>query len=236
MLKVAITGAAGTIGTVLRKGLMPWHLLTLIDLRAIEGEETEIIDVAQDYSRLVQVLGGHDAVIHLAMDGRGGFKSDDNWVPENDKMIWNVYKACIETGVKKVIMASSIHTVAPTAKREYPTQDDLISPYSLPNPDTPYGAMKVFMEALGKYFAYKRGLEVICIRFGGVNLADRPSMPDEPYYHTVWLSHGDCIGLVRACLKAQGVTFVVVYGVSRSQIFDMSNPFGWTPKEGGRDE
>lgn len=229
--RVLITGAAGTIGTILRKGLGEFYLLTLLDLIAVENENSIALDVANEFSRLKEIFSGHDVIIHLARDNRGGFKSGDNWVPENDVMIWNVYKAAVESGVKRVIMASSIHAVD-FSNWEKP---GLIPPDEYPNPDTPYGAMKIFMETMGKYFSAKRGLEVICLRFGGVNPEDVPEMSDEPDYQRIWLSHGDLVNLVKQSIEMKEIpgNFQIVFGVSNNtgRVHDFKNSVGWLPKD-----
>jgi len=229
--RIAITGAAGTIGKVLQKGLKGFYQLTLLDIVPIEGEDSIVIDVANEYSRLKEVLAGHDVVIHLARDIRGGFKSGDNWVPENDEMVWNTLKASVEVGVKRVIMASSIHASDYSNWRG----PELISPDNLPNPDTPYGAMKISMEAMGRYFARKRGLEIVCLRLGGVNPDDVPFLADEPDYYKIWLSHRDCTDLVRKCIEAKSILqiFTIIFGVSNNtrRIHDFKNPVEWIPQD-----
>ncbi len=57
-------------------------------------------------------------------------------------MFLNVYKAGLEHKVPMVIIARSIH-----ADRFYEWKGQgYMSPYQLPNPDSPYGAHKVFMD------------------------------------------------------------------------------------------
>lgn len=87
------------------------------------------------------------------------------------------------------------------------------------------------MEALGRYYA-TWGLEVICVRFGGVNPANKP--PKNAFWeNAVWLSHEDCIAMMDACIKADSVpnNFAVFYAVSnnKDKIHDTSNTFGWEP-------
>jgi hypothetical protein len=93
--------------------------------------------------------------------------------------------------------------------------------------------MKVGMEALGRYFA-SQGLEVVCIRFGGVNPKNIPA-ENPTYERAVWLSHRDCASLIDSILKADTIpnNFVIVYGVSNNpeRIHDIVNPFGWMPQD-----
>jgi len=217
--KIAITGSNGTIGSVLKEGLKEYQI-TSIDL-----PENDV----RDYEKLLEVIPHHSAIVHLAWDtNTDNFKSE-KINPENATMFYNVYKAAIEAGIPRVIMASSVH-----ADRFYEWKGpDYMSPDRTPIPDSPYGAHKVFMETSGRYYAIK-GLEVVCIRFGGVNPQNKPPI-DPPEERAVWFSHGDCVSLVRTVLEAQTIpnNFLILYGVSnnKNRLHDISNPFNWTPKD-----
>lgn len=218
--RVAITGANGVIGTVLRNGLSEFEI-TPIDLPGVD---------VRNYRKLLEVLRGHSAIIHLAWDAnvdnfRSGGLNTDNLL-----MAYNVYRGAVEARVPRVIMASSVH-----ADNFYAWKGPgLLSPGLLPVPDSPYGASKVFMEALGRSYAAK-GLEVVCIRFGGVNSGDEPPAGDY-CERVVWLSHKDCTALVRKCVNAKAISgnYAVVYAVSNNagRIHDYSNPLGWVPGAG----
>jgi uronate dehydrogenase len=146
-------------------------------------------------------------------------------------MFFNVYNAALETGVPRVIMASSVHA------DDFHTPKDTapISPDRIPTPDSPYGAHKVFMEATGRYYATK-GLEVVCIRFGGINRENTPPVRDiDVRERGVWFSHRDCVSLIKSILEAKTIpdNFALIYGMSNNadKIHDVSNPFGWRPQD-----
>lgn len=126
-------------------------------------------------------------------------------------------------------MASSVH-----ADAFYKPVKKKISPNKISFPDSPYGAHKIFMESLGKYYA-SRGLEVVCIRFGGVIPENTPTeRGDNPYEFASCLSHEDCTDLVRTCINAKNIpnNFVIINGVSENEgrVHDVSNPLEWFPK------
>ena len=163
------------------------------------------------YDQLLQCVAGHDAVVHLAWSTK-----DDNCVsdfhnPDNALQVFNVYKAAVEAG--------------------------LLDPYALPVPDSPYGAGKCFMEALGRYYADQKGLEVICVRFGGVNRKNA-APAGSASGRQVWLSHGDCVRLIQQCLDAPAISgnYAIIYAVSDNEgrVHDITNPVGWVPKDGAR--
>jgi len=217
--RIVITGSNGTIGSVLKEGLKEYQI-TSIDL-----PENDVLE----YARLLEVMPHHNAIIHLAWDTKTDNFKTEKINPENATMFYNVYKAAIEAGVPRVIMASSVH-----ADRFYGWKGPgYMSPERTPVPDSPYGAHKVFMEASGRYYATK-GLEVVCIRFGGVNPQDKPPV-EPPEERAAWFSHRDCVSLVRTILEAQLIpnNFFIVYGVSdsKSRLHDISNPLNWVPKD-----
>jgi NAD dependent epimerase/dehydratase family len=219
-MNILITGSGGVIGTVLKDNLE--HDITHFDLPDFD---------ARDYRQLLEKSEGQDAIVHLAWDTTTDNFRSDHLNPENALKTFNIYKAAVEAGVKCVIMASSVHADRFTDRKI----EGLLSPYSLPLPDSPYGAGKVMMEALGRYYADAKELGVICVRFGGVNPANIP--PESPESERqVWLSHGDCARLITACLEAPAIpnNFEIIYGVSdnKGRIHDISNSVGWEPLDG----
>lgn len=220
MKKIIITGAKGTIGTVLRKGLKK-YLITALDLPEFD---------VRDYQKLLQIFPSHDVVIHLAWDVKIENDLSGKINPDNCLMTYNVYQAAFESKVKRVIMASSVHADEFLGRK----RPGLLKPNKIPTPTNPYGANKVFMEALGRYYAKYKGLEVICIRFGWVNPQNSPNASLN-YLNLTWLSHRDCLNLIKKCIETKKVPqkFCIVYGVSNNskRIHDLKNPFGWLPKD-----
>ena len=134
MKKILITGGNGLIGTVLTKSLEDFSP-TVLDLPDHD---------VRNYALLKENFLGQDAIIHLAWNTKtenAGSKTID---PDNTAMFARVYEAALETGVPRVIMASSVHAykIPPGDTRK------LISPYDLSDPNNPYGANKLFMEIL----------------------------------------------------------------------------------------
>ena len=213
-MKIAITGSEGIIGKVLVEGLTEYEI-TPVDL-----PENDV----KDYNKLCKIVRGHDVIIHLAWNTKTENIHSQETDPDNTLMFSNVYRAALAERVPRVIMASSVN--ADDYKSAKPRKN--LDPYSLPTPTTPYGAHKVFMESLGRYYSSK-GLEVICLRFGNVNRKDKPLKQD----WNVWISHRDCVELIKRCIDARKVpkSYSIIYAVSDSKkrVNDYSNPFGWKP-------
>jgi uronate dehydrogenase len=158
---VLITGAAGDIGTHLRRELAGVYQLRLSDIRPIErlapGETFEPGDIT-DLARMVAVSRGADAIVHL-----GGVSAEAEWdriLQGNIIGCYNVFEAARSSGVKRVLFATSNHAVG------FYRRDQTIDHRVYAKPDSRYGVSKVFGEALGSLYADKYGMEVFCMRIG----------------------------------------------------------------------
>jgi len=196
MKKIIITGSNGRIGTLLKERLAEYEV-TALDLPDGDVRNVEILKNA---------FPDHDVVIHLAWDNTEGWYANDsakreNISLDNKLMAHNIYKTALSAGVPRVIMASSVH-----ADWFYNwDKGGLLSAEKMPWPDSPYGASKIYTEALGRYYATK-GLEVVCIRFGGVREEAR-AYDENPYERAVWFSYRDCANLVKCAIEANSVLY-----------------------------
>lgn len=216
--KIAITGAYGTVGTVMRNALRDYDIVP-IDLPDID---------VTDYNAVLKAVKGCSAVIHLAWNLKVETPDTGKISPDNDIMTYNVYEACVKAGVPRVVAASSVHA---DYFLEYNGRTPL-NTTTVPTPTSPYGANKVFLEALGRFYAKHEGLEVVCVRFGSVSKRDVPGTT--PWdWRKVWLSHRDLGSMIRHCLVARRIpdNYAVFYAVSNNakRIHDWSNPVGWVP-------
>jgi uronate dehydrogenase len=220
MARVTITGAAGTIGTVLMNGL-GGHKLTGLDL---PGCDLRHADLRRAFRR-------RDVVVHLAWNSTIDNAEQHSFDPDNATMTYRVYEAAVAAGVQRVVMASSVHADRYASWAGH----GMLAPDAVPWPDSPYGAGKVMMESLGRYYAVHRGLEVVCIRFGGVSRID--DWPEDPDLRSTWLRHDDCVEVVRRTIEVGEVPgrFAVMYAVSENAhpVVDVANPIGWRPHRRG---
>lgn len=241
--KVLVTGATGTIGTIVAEDLAGRYDFTFLSRREIPRPGFRRLDVARDCDALEKLVAKQDVVIHLA------YVEEDEATVQNLMMAKNVYRAALAAEKRpRVIAASSIHAVgghvdwssepySHIARREYDRMDAMPEPITTAHrllPNGLYGALKCYIEVLGEYYA-SRGLEVVVIRFGGVRLDD--SCPDEPGYHAFWLSRRDCAHIVERAIEAElARNFCVVFGISNNEhrVHDISSAkeiLGYEPRD-----
>lgn len=154
---------------------------------------------------------------------------NENIVQQNKVMAENVYRAAVENNISRVIVASSVHV------NDYSKNSDgtYLSPKSECWPDAPYGATKIYIEHLGRYYSRKYNIEVICIRFGGVNERNEIRFNEDPLYDKVLLYKEDFVQLIRMCIEVKKVpdNFAVFYAVSnvKGRVHSLDNFLGWKP-------
>ncbi|MGC2134009.1 MAG: NAD(P)-dependent oxidoreductase, partial [Xanthobacteraceae bacterium] len=192
MQSVLITGAAGDIGTRLRrlvKGVYP-HLRSS-DIRTPSDLASDDDFIAADLADPAQVqamVAGVEGIVHL-----GGFSVEGGWDTIHRANIvgcYNLFEAAYRAGVKRVVFASSNHAVGFYPRSRRVGVDVTV------RPDSRYGVSKAFGEALGALYSDKHGLRVTCLRIG--NVADAPV--DERRL-SIWIKPEDLAQLVRIGLE-----------------------------------
>ena len=225
MKKVLLTGAAGDVGSHLRRELAGRYDLRLSDRKRIvklaEGETFALGDISLMKDAL-RITRGVDAIIHL-----GGFSHEGSWKEihsANIVGVYNVFEAARRNGVKRILFATSNHAVG-----FYP-RDQVIDHRVYPRPDSRYGVSKAFGEAIGSLYSDKHGMEVFNMRIGNVN-----PKPIDKRRLSIWISPRDLAQLVTIGIEHPDIRFEIVYGVSgnKRSWYDNSNAtrLGYNPQD-----
>ncbi len=224
MKKVLITGAAGDVGSYLRRELAGKYALILSDRRNLKPEKGEKF-IKADISRMADALKiskGVDAIVHL-----GGYSVEGPWEAIHKANIvgcYNVFEAARKNKVKRIVFATSNHAVG------FYRRDEVIDHKVYTRPDGRYGVSKVFGEALGSLYADKYGMEVFLMRIGNVN-----PKPLDKRRLSIWLSPRDLAQLVSIGIDHPDIRFEIVYGVSgnKRSWYDNSNAarLGYKPQD-----
>ena len=225
MKAVLLTGAAGDVGTHLRRELAGRYKLRLSDIKPIANLGPGETFVKGDISKMEEAIAitrQMDAIIHL-----GGHSIEGTWeqiLEANIIGLYNVYEAARRNGVKRIVFATSNHAVG------YYRRDETIDHKVYPKPDSRYGVSKAFGEAIGSLYADKFGLQIFNIRIGNVN-----PKPIDKRRLSIWISPRDIAQLVSIGVEHPDVRFEIVYGVSGNQRswYDNSNAhrLGYRPQD-----
>jgi nucleoside-diphosphate-sugar epimerase len=207
---ILITGAKGTIGSMLRQSLRKeGRHLKLLDIASQspidKGEDAELlVGSFLDRDVLAQAVEGADAIIHLGGLSSAGYQWHE-YLGINIDGTHAILEAARLNGVPRMIYASSNHAVGFVRASEYDTVPD----YLYPKPDTLYGVSKAASEGLCSLYWDRYGIHSICLRIGSYR--ERPT--DQRALLT-WLSPGDCTRLIEASLQVPNPGFRVVWGIS----------------------
>ena len=228
--RVLITGATGTIGSLLAERLADDYDIVQHG-RSAENEEQERVlrraDLA-DYDQVRALMDDIDTVLHLAGEASPGAEWES--VLESNIIGYrNVLEAAREAGVRRAVYASSNHAMGMYDRfEEWP-----VYPHHLPRPDSLYGVSKVFGETLGRFYHDEHGLDVISLRIGWSS--GDPALAEEEILHAMWLSEDDTEQVFRRAIEAD-VRYGVYYAVSDNpnRRWDMTNTMlelGYRPKD-----
>jgi len=224
MKTILITGAAGDVGTHLRRELAGMYRIRASDLRPIKkvAQETTLRADISKLADALRITKGVDAVVHLA-----GYSVEGPWegiLSANIVGCYNVFEAARRNGVKRILFPTSNHATG------FYRRDQTIDHRVHPRPDSRYGVSKVFGEALGSLYADKYGMEVFCMRIGNVNPA-----PIDKRRLSLWFSPRDLAQLVGIGIEHPDIRFEIVYGISGNKRawYDNSNAYrlGYRPQD-----
>lgn len=213
--KVLITGAKGNLGGKLRSHLNSkgYFDLVLIDRKDRGDAEVVEADLTVYDEAWAERFNGVDAIVHLAANPW----PDKSWaelVEPNIDMVLNVCEAAVAKGAKRLIFASSNHTMG-----GYINENLTLTPDTPPKPGNPYGATKLMGERIGKSFSDRHGLSVICFKIGWCQPGDnRPGdHMGGDWWRGMWLSNRDYCQLMEKAIMAGDVSFAVVNAMSNNK-------------------
>ncbi|MCU1736963.1 MULTISPECIES: NAD-dependent epimerase/dehydratase family protein [unclassified Pseudomonas] len=182
---ILITGGAGFIGSNLAEALLAqgYSLRILDDLSsgkrsnlALDNPRVELIegDVA-DAALVAQVMRGCQAVVHLAAVASVQASVEDPVRTHQSNFIGtlNVCEAMRQTGVKRVLFASSAAVYGNNGEGESIVEDTAKSPL------TPYASDKLASEQYLDFYRRQHGLEPVIFRF--FNVFGPRQDPSSPY-------------------------------------------------------
>lgn len=228
---VALSGAGGQIGQILRPALLARHY----PLRSAGGRaaltplaptETVTQGDLRDSHVVDQLLDGIDVLIHMA--GTSVERPLPEIIENNLVALHQVYEGARRHRVKRVVFASSNHAIGMHAVT---SKLDATCDF---RPDGFYGLSKMWGEGMGRLYWDKHGIETISLRIG--SMLPRPT---ELRHLSTWLGLEDGIDLITACIEAPEVGYATVWGVSantrRYWGDDDATRIGYRPRQNAED-
>ena len=204
--RVVITGAAGAIGTTLRRGLAQrFSNLLLTDRHkpadAPDHENWQVADIA-DRTAMASVMQGATGLVHLA----GAASSDLETLWRTNALgLFEVFEAARHAGVTRIVYASSNH-----AHGMYPI-DVPVAPSMPARPDGHYGALKAYGELILRSYHDRYGITSVSLRIGTYR-----DLPIDQRSLATWLSPADMTRLAEAGLVHPDPGALVVNGYSNN--------------------
>lgn len=213
-MKIAITGARGTVGKkVVQQCAQAGHATIQVDRTDTKydgtpNSEMRTADTANNYKATVEAFKGCDAVIHLAAIPDPVDKSDSLVHGNNVQSAFNGFRACGELGITKICYASSVNAIGlayanqPLKFKYFPIDED----YPV-NPTDAYALGKVEAEVQAKAFTnWFPGTKIACLRIHEVaSEKDVEKEHEEDYKNSAvgqlwaWVNPD---AVARACLLA----------------------------------
>ena len=224
-LKVHVTGAYGLIGNLTYR-----HLSSKNDYEVYGSGRRKASSDRIDDEALMQIpddrfsladltnrdavsgaLSGMDAVVHLGAVPDPGASFEDV-LNSNIVGTYNVLEVCRESGIRRLIYASSVMASWGYSRFDEPyvsllegRLEGLPDPMPIvrvtdpPRPTEPYSASKIWGEGICRTYHDAHGFSVVCLRIGWVNKENEAT---EPFLRSVWCSQTDITNIIELALKA----------------------------------
>jgi UDP-glucose 4-epimerase len=204
--RFVVTGGAGFIGSALVRTLLGYGSVAVID-NLLTGSQRNLDEVRRavefhpldirDADVLEPVFRGADAIFHLAAipSVPRSIEEPDLSHTVNIDGTYNVFRAAVEAGVKRVIYAASSSAYGDT--EALPKTESMA-----PRPKSPYAAQKLMGEYYASVFCSCYGLETVALRF--FNVYGPRQDPCSPYSGVLSLFMKHLIGGTAPTIHGDG--------------------------------
>lgn len=211
--RIVLTGASGRLGSYLREPLSKiTKKLVSTDKedigKTLHNEVFKKLNI-KNFKEVNKILKKTDLIIHFgAYSNEGPFQEI---LDSNILGTYNIWKSAEKNKIKRIIFASSIHSVGMYRVNE------VINHKVMHKPDTFYGLSKCFGENLAQMYWDKCGIECLTIRIlSCAKVTSKRSL-------STWLSYDDLIRIVIQSTKIKKLGFEIIYGVSNNKRLNVDN-------------
>lgn len=210
-MKILVTGGSGLTGRpVINNLITNGYDVTSIDL--IPPGDTKIDYKLVNTENIGEVfcsLKNIECVVHLAAIPRPTFHSSDVVFRTNILSTFNIFEACAQLGIRKIIYASSISVLGYPFYRRFFEPEYLPIDEGHPNkPQDPYALSKYLGEEIAKAYVRSHGMDVVSLRLAWIHTPESFKNQLEPMWDdpsqgasNLWL-YVDSRDVAQACRLA----------------------------------
>jgi nucleoside-diphosphate-sugar epimerase len=168
-MKVVVTGGSGKAGrATVRELLEHGHDVLNVDVAPPREQISRFLTVdLMELGEVIEALHGADAVIHLAANPNPSGWTEERLFRHNTTTTYNVFRAAMVLGLKRVVWASSETALGIPYEREPPRYAPIDEEHPL-FPESSYALSKVISEELARQFSRWTGVPYIGLRFSNI--------------------------------------------------------------------
>lgn len=213
--RILITGACGKIARAFRQFAGDRYSFRLADkeigMIAHKRPVDEVLELdITDLQTCRTACANIDTVLHLAAEPSPEANFCTASMHNNILGTFNIFQAAKDAGCKRVVFASSAHTV-----EGYPL-DYQVRPADAPKPKHMYGVGKALGENIAAYFAHQQGLSTLSVRLANMTTL-KTGQQLSARDMSAFLSHRDAVDLLDRCIRVNNVQHAVVHGISNNR-------------------
>lgn len=217
--RVLVTGASGAIGTPLCRHLLArGHRVRGLSLEAHPDLDDQITGDLSDADAVRRATTDIDAVIHL-----GAYPNNADFIDvllePNVRGLYHVCAAAAESGVKRLVLASSLQVISGHQR------EGIIRIEDGAKPTNHYALTKVWAEDIGDMYARVHDLSVINVRIGWYprNTDEARRLAQYEHGPRVYFSHDDACRFFERCVESS-----TPQAGQCATVFATSAPADWT--------
>lgn len=169
-MRICVTGASGKVGRAAVEDLRAHgHVVTAVDLVGVREHGGPVVVGADltDATQAAEVLGGMDAVVHVANHPAPDLVPPTRTFTENVTMNFNVLNGAVSAGLSRVVWASSETTLG-LPFSDIPPEYVPVDERHYPRSTTAYALSKVVSEAVAVELNRWSQIPMVALRLSNV--------------------------------------------------------------------
>ena len=173
MSRIVVTGGSGKAGraTVDRLQAAGFDVVNVDISASLHPDEPTLVADLSDYGQTIEALSGADAVVHLAAVPAPNILTQSETFRINTMSTYNVFAACAQLGVKRVVWASS-ETLIGIPLQDQPPQFAPIDETHPRLPEFHYALSKLVGEEMASQFSRWHGISFVGLRISNIMLEE----------------------------------------------------------------